>query len=584
MIPSAASLYTFKQLFRNSVEQFGNCPALSYVDGKPLTYRDVAVKVDELHALFDVLGIRKGDKVAILGQNMPNWGVAFFACVVRGVVAVPLLPDFHAEEIANILTHSEAKAIFASEKLLSRLPAPELTGCSIRFSLDSLTLLTAMPFEPAVTSGIDDPEEGDLAVLVYTSGTTGRSKGVMLSHKNIVWHTQQVTTIQPISKGMAFLSILPLSHMYENSLGLVLPFMFGATVYYLDRPPTPVVLLPALKKVRPHLMLSVPLIMDKIYRNQIKAKIAQSKFLRTACSLPFFRKAFFWLAGKKLMKTFGGRIIFFGIGGAKLDGEVEKFLKEAKFPYAIGYGLTECSPLLAGANPKQTKLGSTGFPMQGVTIRLEDIDSETGIGEIVAKGENIMMGYYKDPEMTREVLSEEGWFRTGDLGSFDKKGVLYIKGRSKNMILGASGENIYPEDIESVINNEDFVLESLVIEKKGKLVAMVHLNYDDLEKHVAQFRHDAISRKNETITYLNEKYEETMDQFKKAQESITDRYSDFLEQVRVKANAKLNRFSQIHSIEAVVHPFEKTATQKIKRYLYFKPHEKSAKEEKKKGS
>lgn len=579
MIPTAASSYTFKQLFRNSVEQYGDCPALSYAGSTPLTYRDVAAKVNELHAIFDGLGIRKGDKVAILGQNMPNWGVAFFACVVRGVVAVPLLPDFHAEEIANILTHSEAKAIFASEKLLPRLPAPELTGCSIRILLDSLTLLTPMPQESPVTVVEEDPKEEDLAVLIYTSGTTGRSKGVMLSQKNIVWHTHQVTTIQPISKGMAFLSILPLSHMYENSLGLVLPIMSGATVYYLDRPPTPGVLLPALKTVRPHIMLSVPLIMDKIYRNQIKAKIANSKFLRTSCSLPFFRKLFFRLAGKKLMKTFGSRIIFFGIGGAKLDGEVEKFLKEAKFPYAIGYGLTECSPLLAGANPQQTKLGSTGFPMQGVTIRLENMDPETGIGEIVAKGDNIMMGYYKEPGMTREVLSEEGWFRTGDLGSFDAKGVLYIKGRSKNVILGASGENIYPEDIEAVINNEDFVLESLVIEKKGKLVAMVHLNYDDLEKHIAHFRQDAISRKNETLTYLNEKYEETMDHFKKAQESITDRYADFLEQVRVKANAKLNRFSQIHSIEAVRQPFEKTATQKIKRYLYFRPAEKNRKKD-----
>ena len=569
MDKTTSSYYTFPRMFKESVEKFADITALSYVEGNSYTYKQVSEKVAELHLLFDKLGLVKGDKVAILGQNMPNWGVAFFAIVVRGLVVVPLLPDFKPDEILNILNHSGAKAIFVSDKLMPKLAKEERISAIIRIKLDDFSLC-----EENLTTAQDNNQyevnESDLAAIIYTSGTTGRSKGVMLTHRNLIWHTSQVYSIQYVGKEMTFLSILPLSHMYENSLGLVLPFMYGATVYYIDKPPTPNVLLPALKKIRPHYMLTVPLIMEKIYKNQIKAKINASVFLRNACKLPLFRKTFFLLAGKKLKKTFGGRLVFFGIGGAKLDGEVEKFLLEAKFPYAIGYGLTECSPLLAGVNPQTTLLGSTGLPMLGISIRLAGVDPETGIGEMEAKGDSIMSGYYKDPDLTKEVFTEDGWFKTGDLASIDKKGRIFIKGRSKNVILGSSGENIYPEDIEYILNNEQFVVESLVGEKKGKLVAMVHLNQEDIEKYIAQLKHEAITKKNDTMQYLSEKYEDTMDHLRKTQEEYAVKYEDFLESMRKKVNAKLNRFSQIQSMETVSDPFEKTATHKIKRHLYFR--------------
>ena len=573
-----SSYYTFPRLFRESVGKFADITALSYVDGSSFSYRQVGEKVAELHLLFDKLGLVKGDKVAILGQNMPNWGVAFFSIVVKGLVVVPLLPDFKPDEICNILSHSEAKAIFVSDRLMPKLAVGENASVMIHIKLDDFSLCKGD--EAIAQNGNMLPnnkdnsqyevKESDLAAIIYTSGTTGRSKGVMLTHRNLIWHTSQVHSIQYVGKEMTFLSILPLSHMYENSLGLVLPFMYGATVYYIEKPPTPNVLMPALKKVRPHYMLTVPLIMEKIYKNQVKAKIEASAFLKNACKLPLFRKSFFFLAGKKLKKTFGGRLVFFGIGGAKLDSEVEKFLLEAKFPYAIGYGLTECSPLLAGVNPQTTMLGTTGLPMRGISIRLAGVDPETGIGEMEAKGDNIMPGYYKDSELTKEVFTEDGWFKTGDLASMDKKGRIFIKGRSKNVILGSSGENIYPEDIEFILNNEQFVLESIVGEKKGKLVAMVHLNQEGIEKHIIQLKQEAITRKNDTMQYLSDKYEDTIDQLKKTQEEFTIKYEDFLENMRKKVNARLNRFSQIQYMEAVSDPFEKTATQKIKRHLYFR--------------
>jgi long-chain acyl-CoA synthetase len=379
----------------------------------------------------------------------------------------------------------------------------------------------------------------------------GRSKGVMLSHHNIAFDAKMCLHIQDVNKDDVFLSILPLSHTYENTLGLILPVLMGASVYYLEKPPTASVLVPAMKKIRPTTMLSVPLIIEKIYRGQVLPKFTQKKWLKFLYeNVTPFRKLMHRLAGIQLKKTFGGRLRFFGVGGAKLDSAVEKFLYEAKFPYAIGYGLTETAPMLAGANPSQVHNAAIGPVMQGVRIKIDNPDPETGIGEVLAKGENIMQGYYKDPEMTASVFTKDGWFRTGDLGFFDRKSRLYLKGRLKNMILGASGENIYPEDIESVINNITGVAESLVLEKKGKLVAMVHLNTEEFEKYYQQMRADAVQ-------YINEKKEE----FNKQVEV-------FLEELKNTVNNRVNRFSQIHSIIMVPDPFEKTPTLKIKRYLY----------------
>jgi len=340
-----------------------------------------------------------------------------------------------------------------------------------------------------------------------------------------------------------FLSVLPLSHTYENTLGLMLPLLGGACVYYLRKPPTPSVLIPAMAEVKPTIMLTVPLIMEKVYFNKILPTFTEKKLLNLLYKIPFIRKKLNAVAGKKLYKTFGGHLKFFGIGGAKLNKTVEKFLLEAKFPYAIGYGLTETSPLLAGANPSKSVYDSTGPAIEDIELKINDPDPRSGEGEIWARGATIMKGYYKEPELTSEVLTPDGWFKTGDLGLFDSKGNLYIKGRLKNMILGSSGENIYPEEIESVINNFRFVVESLVIQQKGKLVAYVHLNMEEIEKKYQILKDD-----------MTRQYEQKKD--------------ELLLELQEYVNSKVSKFAQINKIVIQPVPFQKTATMKIKRYLY----------------
>jgi long-chain acyl-CoA synthetase len=333
----------------------------------------------------------------------------------------------------------------------------------------------------------------------------------------------------------------------------------------LEKPPTASVLVPAMAKVKPTTMLSVPLVIEKIYRSQVQAKFTETKLLKALYEyVTPFRKLVHYLAGKKLSKTFGGRLRFMGIGGAKLDPTVERFLREARFPYAIGYGLTETSPLLAGSNSAQTCFQGPGRVLVGVQVKVDNPDPRTGVGEVLAKGETVMQGYYRDPELTRSVFTDDGWFRTGDLGYFNKRRQLFLKGRLKTVILGASGENIYPEDIESVINNFRGVLESLVLEQKGKLVAMVCLNMEDLDKIVQQMRTN-------TIQYLNGKKEEwsmQKEEWSKQKDELNRQVEIFIEELKIHVNHHVNRFSQIHSVIVVPVPFEKTPTMKIKRYLY----------------
>jgi long-chain acyl-CoA synthetase len=365
----------------------------------------------------------------------------------------------------------------------------------------------------------------------------------MLTHRNIAFNATKVQTIQPVTADDVFLSILPLSHTYENTLGLILPVMNGASIFYLEKPPTANVLLPALEAVRPTIMLSVPLVIEKVYKQRVLPEVTKNGLLRKVHATGTGRRLLYRIAGKKLRKTFGGRLHFFGVGGAKLDPQVELFLREAKFPYAVGYGLTETAPLLAGANPQQIRYQSTGPAMEGVELRIASADPVTGEGEIQARGPSVMRGYYNEPELTRETFTEDGWFRTGDLGSFDEDGHLSIKGRLKNLIVTSSGENIYPEEIESVINTHRYVLESLVMEKKGRLVAMVHLNYEEIEAHFAHLKEEA-------LLFVQQKVD------------------DILRDLHISVNQRVNRFSQVYAIVEQRSPFEKTATQKIKRYIY----------------
>ncbi len=538
------NLMTFPAVFNKTLSKFGGKNAYAFAGEKPLTWMDVNSEVQAVIAFLEKNGIMPGDKVAILSVNMPAWPVVFFGITFMGAVAVPVLPDFSPKEIANVLAHSEAKVLFVSSSLLQKSEGFKSESFKLLISIENFSVIwSAKPHSEFINgvlpAGNYDVKEEDLASIIYTSGTTGRSKGVMLTHKNITFNALKGARIQPIDENDRFLSVLPLSHTYENTLGLILPLTTGAAVYYLRKPPTPSVLLPALEQVKPTMMLTVPLIIEKIYFNKILPTFRDNKVLHQLYKVSFLRKILNRAAGKKLLKTFGGELKFFGIGGAKLNRTVEKFLREAEFPYAIGYGLTETSPLLAGSNPQTTRLESTGPAIEEIEIKINNPDRITGEGEIWARGANVMKGYYREPEMTREVLTPDGWFKTGDLGVFDKNRNLYIKGRLKNMILGSSGENIYPEEIESIINNFRYVAESLVVEQKGKLVALVHLNMEELEKKYQSFKDDISVRKEE-----------------------------LLNEIKNYVNSHVNKFSQIQKVIMHPDPFQKTATLKIKRFLY----------------
>ena len=537
---------TIPAMLQASFIHYAKNQSLIFVGEENRTYAQLEIEVKKVAILLQQIGVRKGDKVAICSVNMPQWGIAFFATAVIGAVVVPVLPDFHPNEIKNILQHAEVSVIFVSETLRNKLE--NTSGMTVihieNFSVVSETTDASIIEIDETQFVYEKVEENDLLSIIYTSGTTGKSKGVMLTHKNIVWTAQQSWLIQQIVPGDRFLSVLPLSHTFENTLGLMLPVKYGATVYYLQKPPVASVLLAALKQVRPTIMLVVPLIVEKIYKAKILPQINSKFITRTLYQIAPFRKLLNKVAGKKLYETFGGKLKFFGVGGAKLDDNVERFLMEGGFPLAIGYGMTESSPLLAGAGVGKTRFLSTGAPVEGVQVRIANADPKTGQGEIQAKGDNIMLGYYKEPEITKETFTEDGWLKTGDLGYFDKHGNLYIKGRIKNMIIGSSGENIYPEEIESVINRMEYVMESLVVQQKGRLVALVHLNMEELEKKYQDM-------KTEAVLFLNEKTEE------------------ILKEIQNKVNEELNKFSQIQRIVLHPNPFEKTPTQKIKRFLYY---------------
>lgn len=539
------TINTLYGLVRNSTERFASRIAFSMYEGDELTYAEVGRRIERVQEILTDSGLRPGDKVALLSSNMPNWGVCYFAVTSAGMVAVPILPDFSGEELDMIIEHSEAKALLVSDKLFTKLSKQTIERLNVVVRTKNLRIISRR-VQAAGSTGIPSPD--DLAVIIYTSGTTSKPKGVMLTHKALCAQVDISAAIFPIGGEDVFLSVLPLSHTYECSIGMIYPFSMGARVVYLDRPPTASALMPALRSVRPTVMLIVPLIIEKIYRHQVLAKFQSNGFWRTLYRVGFLRRYLHRVAGKKLMKLFGRRLRFLGIGGAKLDRGAERFLLEARVPYAIGYGLTETAPLLAGAAPSQVRLGSTGPQAPGVQLRLENINPETRQGEIVALTPSVMLGYYKNPEATKETFTADGWFRTGDLGEFDKDGWLYIKGRLKNMIVGPGGENIYPEDIESVLNSHVCIADSIVTEHEGRLVALVHFNREEIEAMIDDWR---------------EEWETQKEAWEAKTEQLKQEILDFV-------NAKVNRFSRISEVVEEKEEFIKTPTHKIKRFLYNK--------------
>ena len=531
--------FTFKKLWKNTVYKFSDRPALGLVGEEPLTYAQVNVEVERRKRDLINLGMKRGDRILLIGSGSPQWGISYLSIVLTGAVAVPLLPDFSEVEISSFCRHSGAVGIIVSEKLSSKI-LPE-----VRDMVEYVFNLENWKMEKHSSRSVENPdyepliEDSETASIIYTSGTTGKSKGVELTHKNLVSNAIDCQTVHRVNKYDVVLSFLPLSHVYEFTIGFVMQILNGSCIYYLGKAPTVSSLMPALSKIRPTIILSVPIIMEKIYKNKVYPEVAKNKVTAKLYKIPFFRKLIHRKAGKMLKRTFGGRIRFFGIGGAKLDVTVERFLKEGKFPYAIGYGMTECAPLICTANPKQTKVGSTGGAAWNVTVRLSDVNS-SGEGEIQVKGDNVMLGYYKDPERTRSMFTDDGWLRTNDLASRDEKGRYYIKGRLNNMIIGPSGENIYPEEIEKVINDMDEVNESIVMERDGRLVALVQFNDNIIDwdqEGEDKFFEKLEARKQAVLNYVNK---------------------------------HVSKSSKVNSVEVVKEPFEKTATMKIRRFKYRK--------------
>ncbi len=586
---------TLPELLHRSITHFGDQPALGYAGKKATTYRQLGDNVSRVASFLKENGINEGDRVAILSENSPNWGAAFFGITSLKVVAVPILNDFHPSEIHHILRHSGASALFVSERLYHKVEEFDLEKLNVVILIDNLSVISPewskdrlrrlyaegsrelkrikhMALRKVGLASLDVPEDAP-ASIIYTSGTTGHSKGVVLTHGNIVSNAIGLDKIVTVDHNDRLLSILPLAHVYECSVGLVMPMMIGASVSYVDKPPTAPVLLPALQQVRPTVMLSVPLIIEKMYKGRIMPEIQKKWAIRTAYRITALRKMINRKAGRKLKKIFGGALRMFPIGGASIAPEVERFMKEADFPYAVGYGLTETSPIVTGSNEKNTRLYSVGKPLEGTEVQIDfesngDMD-ETGIGnttpestgatssrtrasqtafppknvgEILVRGPGVMKGYYNDPDLTAQTINKDGWLRTGDLGEFDEDGYLYIRGRLKNIIIGPSGENIYPEGIESILHQSEYVLESLVYKQENRLIARVHLNYEKLDE---EFAAKGLS-----------------------QMEIRDFIKELLVKLRDDTNAKLASFSRIAEVQEQTEPFEKTPTHKIKRYLY----------------
>ncbi len=559
---------TLAALLERSVGTFADRMALRTLDDEvALTYGDVDLHVKTLQKALAEQGIGFGDKVALISENMPYWGIVYLAVTTMGAVIVPILPDFHDNEIRHIILHAECRAAFVSKKmrdvldhesmrdLVSVMLVDTLTAdealCGhlnensvLKKGTEQLSRLKESAMDLAhIGSGKTASElcEDDLAAIIYTSGTTGSSKGVMHTHRALAFQAIGAQCVIEIFPEDRFLSILPLAHTFECSVGFLVPFANGSSVTYLAKAPTPRLLIDAMGKVKPTFMLSVPLVIEKIFKNKVQPNFMKNALIRWLYSVGFVRRKLHALAGKKLMDTFGGALRFYGIGGAPLSPLVEEFLREAAFPYSIGYGLTETAPLLAGAPPFRTKYRAIGPALDSVELKIVD-PNEAGEGTVYAKGPNVMLGYYKDPEKSAEVLTEDGWFNTEDLGYIDEDGYLFISGRSKNMILGPSGENIYPEQIEAVIGENELVEDVLVYQYENQLVARVYLDYEKLDQLFG-------------IKSMSES-------------AVHERIEALLEKLRQETNERVSRFSRISRMIEQKEPFIKTPTKKIKRYLY----------------
>ncbi len=527
--------------------------AMKDLDGEnSYTYAELAAAIAKLHTTWKACGIKEGDKIALCGRNCANWGLLFLAVESYKAIVVSILPDFTAEGIYSLVDHSEAVLLYVGPNVKKKIDPTQMKGLKATIFMDNMTIVEAdakfrkafegadAAFAKAYPEGVKAGDvqfptdnQDEVAVINYTSGSTGNPKGVMLTHLNLSGNVEFACQRIPHKPGDKVLSMLPIAHMF----GLMFEFLYqvcdGAEVYFLTQAPTPTVLMKAFAQVKPFMILTVPLVIEKIVKKGVLPKIS-SPMAKIMWKTPFLKKVIRGKVKEGLDKTFGGQLRFLIIGGAALNGEVEQVLHDINFQYCVGYGMTECGPLISYEDWWAYAFHSCGKELPQCRVRIDSEDPTGKDGEIQVKGINVMKGYYKNEEATKAVFTEDGWMRTGDLGILDKAGNIYIHGRSKNMILGPSGQNIYPEELEDKLNSMPCVVESIVVEREGKLVALV--------------------------------YPDTSNEGQKALGTKT--LTQQMEENRVLVNKNLPQYSQISAIELVASEFEKTPKRSIKRYLY----------------
>lgn len=545
---------SFIAFVEESIKKHWNLDALTDYKGATLQYKDVARKIEKLHILLAESGIKPGDKVAVCGRNSSHWGVAFLAILTYGAVAVPILHEFKADNIHNIVNHSEARLLFVGDVVwesLNEAEMPLLEGIilmtdftllvcrskQLEYAREHLNELFGKKFprnfrREHVSYRRDNPEE--LAVINYTSGTTSFSKGVMLPYRSLWANTQFAFDVLTLKPGDRIVSMLPMAHMYGLAFEFLYEVACGCHVFFLTRMPSPKIIFQAFADVKPHIVIAVPLIIEKIIKKNVLPKLETLK-MKVLLKVPIINDKIKATVREQMIQGFGGNFYEVIIGGAAFNQEVEKLLKSIDFPYTVGYGMTECGPIICYEDWKRFKPGSCGKAAPRMEVRIDSPDPQNIVGEILTRGDNVMLGYYKNPEATAQILDADGWLHTGDLGVMDEEGNVTIKGRSKNMLLGPSGQNIYPEEIEEKLNNLPFVTECIVIQQNdNKLVALIYPDFEDA-------------------------YSQGM--------SDSD-IEAAMEENRTTLNAELPAYSQISRIKIYPEEFEKTPKKSIKRFLY----------------
>lgn len=542
----------FVQYFEEKFKEFWNMPAMADYGKKSITYKDVAQSILFFHKLFARYNIQQEDKIALSGKNCVNWAKIYLSATLYGATIVPILNNFSLEDMHHIIHHSEAKLLFVSDKLTEDIDPESLPHIEAVFSLNDYSLVFDKKNICHKDQLIDDIEKhnriilhkddfvlsktisnDNIAAIIYTSGTTGFSKGVILTYNSLIGNILVANENLLFKLGANVVAFLPLAHAYACSFDLLYPLTCGNHLHFMDKLPSPKVLLQAFAELKPYVVLAVPLIIEKIYKKTIVPEISKTP-IKMMLNIPLMKHVVYNKIRSKLIQAFGGNLTELVVGGAAMNHEVETFLKEIRFPVTVGYGMTECGPLIAYANWQKHRLGSSGKVVKYLEVKIDSPDPENINGEILIKGEQVTQGYYKNPDITQETIDKDGWLHSGDIGVLDKDNFVYIRGRSKNVIIGSSGENVYPEEIEQKINNLPFVMESLVMEKEGKIIALVYPDFEELDKnHIHESKIDELMIKNKALI-----------------------------------NDQLGAHSKISKIVMVSEPFLKTPTQKIKRYLY----------------